>query len=175
MEQFLASVERRAYGIAKMAVGQREEALDIVQDAMLKLVQRYAHKPQDEWRCLFFKILHNRIRDWYRRNAVSNRWRVWLGKLGLGEDEEADPLAMFADTHTPGPGEALHDERSMGKLSSAVEKLPLRQQQAFLLRVWEGLSEEETAIAMGCSKGSVKTHFSRAREALKGALEGYIK
>ena len=76
MDQFLASVERRAYGIAKMAVGHREEALDIVQDAMLKLVQLYADKPQQEWRCLFFKILQSRIRDWYRRNKVRNRWRV---------------------------------------------------------------------------------------------------
>ncbi len=175
MDQFLASVERRAYGIAKMAVGQREEALDIVQDAMLKLVQRYAHKPQDEWKCLFFKILNNRIRDWYRRNAVSSRWRVWMDKLGFGEDGEADPLARFADNHTPGPSEALQGERSMDELASAIEKLPLRQQQAFLLRVWEGFSEAETAIAMGCSKGSVKTHFSRAREALKSALEGYVK
>ncbi len=174
MDEFLASVERRAYAMAKMAVGQREEALDIVQDAMLRLVQRYAHRPQDEWRCLFFKILQNRIRDWYRRNSVSNRWRVWLDKLGFGE-EEADPLAGFADTYTPGPSDRLQDEQSMDRLTVALEKLPLRQQQAFLLRIWEGLSEEETARAMGCSKGSVKTHLSRARETLRSVLEGYVK
>lgn len=173
MDQFLASVERRAYGIAKMAVGHREEALDIVQDAMLKLVQLYADKPEQEWRCLFFKILQSRIRDWYRRNKVRNRWRVWLDKLGFGEEDDGDPLARFADQNTPEPSRDLANERSMEELSEAVERLPLRQQQAFLLRVWEGLNEEETAIAMGCSKGSVKTHYSRAREALRYALEDY--
>ena len=173
MDQFLASVERRAYGIAKMAVGHREEALDIVQDAMLKLVQLYADKPQQEWRCLFFKILQSRIRDWYRRNKVRNRWRVWLDKLGFGEDDNEDPLARFADQAAPEPSLSVSNERSMQELNSALEQLPLRQQQAFLLRAWEGLSEEETAGAMGCSKGSVKTHYSRAREALRYALKEY--
>ena len=173
MDQFLESVERRAYSIAKMAVGHSEEALDIVQDAMLKLVQLYADKPEQEWRCLFFKILQSRIRDWYRRNKVRNRWRVWLDKLGFGEEEDEDPLARFADQTTLEPSHDLGNERSRQALNNTLEKLPLRQQQAFLLRAWEGLSEEETAIVMSCSKGSVKTHYSRAREALKYALEGY--
>lgn len=174
MDQFLESVERRAYCIAKMAVGQREDALDIVQDAMLKLVQLYADKPEQEWRCLFFKILQSRIRDWYRRNKVRNRWRVWLDKLGFGDEGNEDPLARMADPAEPEPSRAVNNERSMDRLNDAVEQLPLRQQQAFLLRAWEGLTEEETARAMGCSKGSVKTHYSRAREALRNALEEYV-
>lgn len=174
MDQFLASVERRAYCIAKMAVGQREDALDIVQDAMLKLVQLYADKPEQEWRCLFFKILQSRIRDWYRRNKVRNRWRVWLDKLGFGDEDNEDPLARMADPAEPEPSRGVNNERSMDRLNEAVEQLPLRQQQAFLLRAWEGLTEEETALAMGCSKGSVKTHYSRAREALRCALEDYV-
>lgn len=173
MDQFLASIERRAYGIAKAAVGNREEALDIVQDSMLKLVQRYADKSEHEWRCLFFTILQSRIRDWYRRNKVRNRWRIWLEKLGFGDEDEEDPMSRVADQQSLEPGAAIDNSRSMETLTSAVERLPLRQQQAFLLRAWEGLNEEETAMAMGCSIGSVKTHYSRARENLRSALEDY--
>lgn len=114
-------------------------------------------------------LLQSRIRDWYRRSRVRNRWRVWLG----GEEDEEDPLHNLADAESPGPAELLAGQRAMGALEQALQKLPLRQQQAFLLRTWEGLDVAETAHAMGCSEGSVKTHYSRAVHTLRILLEGH--
>jgi len=170
MDQFLRSIERHAYSIAMMAIGNREEALDIIQDAMFKLVQLYIDKPEQEWRCLFYKILQNQIRDRYRRNKVRNYWRVCLDKLGINNNDDEEPLERFADQNIQEPSQYLSTKRNIENIAQAINHLPLRQQQAFLLRAWEGLSEAETAIAMGCSKGSVKTHYSRAREALRSTL-----
>jgi len=166
------SVERQAYYMAKYAVGNREDALDIVQDTMLKLVQKYSSRPEAEWKCLFFKILQSKIRDWYRRNKVRNRWRTWFGK-NLDSSDAEDGLAQYPDPNACLPEQAVENEKSMTHLKNAVEKLPLRQQQAFLLRTWEGLSVAETAHAMGCSQGSVKTHLSRATNVLRAALVRY--
>lgn len=172
MDQFLRSIERHAYSITLMALGNREEALDIMQDAMFKLVQHYLDKPEQEWRMLFYTILQNQIRDRYRRNTVRNYWRVCLDKLGFGgEDEVKEPLARFADQTIQEPSQQISAQRNIEKIAEAISQLPLRQQQAFLLRCWEGLSEVETATAMGCSQGSVKTHLSRARAALRTLLE----
>lgn len=171
MDQFLASVERRAYCIALQAVGNREDALDLVQDAMLKLVQKYASKPSGDWPGLFHTILQSRIRDWYRRTKVRNRWRVWLDKLAFGDDDKEEPLERFSHPNDREASELVAGEQSMDALDSALQQLPRRQQQAFLLRAWEGLSVKQTATAMSCSEGSVKTHYSRATHALRGYLE----
>lgn len=173
MDRFLASVERRAYRMAWIATQHREDALDIVQDAMLRLVKGYADRPEPEWGPLFQRTLQNAIRDNYRRTAVRNRWRQWLGRGKPTEDEAAedDPLETRVASHAPGPDGELASRQAITVLESALQALPLRQQQTFLLRQWEGLSVAETAAAMGISDGSVKTHYSRAVQALRDKLE----
>lgn len=135
----------------------------------MTLAQRYAGRDEQEWGPLFHRILQNRIRDWYRRSLVRNRLRVWFGQT---EDED-DPLENQPDTQSSGPLGELEAGRFGAELERALGRLPNRQQQAFLLRAWEGLSVEETAQAMGCSTGSVKTHYSRAVHALREQLEDF--
>lgn len=159
--------------MARFATGNADDAHDIVQDAMLTLVRSYADRGEQEWGPLFHAILQSRIADWHRRSKVRNRFRVWFG--GKSEDDEADPLQNIADSHSPNPAGQLQDKQAMAALESAVRKLPVRQQQAFLLRVWEGLDVAQTARAMKCSEGSVKTHYSRAVHALREQLEEHLE
>ena len=172
MDRFLAGVEGRAYRMAWIATGNREDALDIVQDAMLRLVKGYAGRPEAEWPPLFQRIVQSSIRDWYRRSRVRNRWRQWLG-FGPDADDGGDPLETTIASQAPGPDGALAASHAIDALDAALRALPLRQQQAFLLRQWEGLSVAETAAAMGISEGSVKTHHSRAVQALRDRLEDH--
>ena len=171
LNRFLVDVERRAFRMAYLATGNREDALDIVQDAMFKLAQNYATRPSDEWPLLFQCILQSRIRDWYRRSKVRSYWNILVG--GLVTEDRDNPLsrAMAAEAHEP-PAQVLRDS-AMRRLEQGVQQLPLRQQQAFLLRVLEGLDVAQAARAMGCSPGSVKTHFSRAVHALRDMLEDH--
>jgi len=163
-------VERRAFVTARIATRNPEDALDIVQDAMLGLAKGYADRPAQEWGALFQTILQSRIRDWYRRSRVRNRFRVWFG----GEDDDSvDPVGELPDSAEPGPEKRLGGARAMSLLEQALTRLPLRQQQAFMLRAWEGFDTRETARAMGCSEGSVKTHYSRACEALRKVLKDF--
>jgi len=138
---------------------------------MLKLVQSYARRDEKEWGPLFHRILQSRIRDFYRRSLVRNRFRVWFGFNS--EDEEGDPLQNQADPSGSEPLQELESERFGDDLEQAISELPNRQQQAFLLRAWEGLSVKETANAMSCSEGSVKSHYSRAINSLKEKLEDF--
>jgi len=169
INRFLAEVERRAVVIAELAVGQREDALDLVQESMLRFVKHYAAKPETQWRPLFHRVLQNRIRDHYRRQRVRRRWLGWLP--GGGDDTDGDPIQQAADPVTRDPETLAAQEQDGDRLLAALEKLPARQQQAFLLRQWEGLSVRDTATAMGCSEGSVKTHLSRALKHLRGSLD----
>lgn len=172
LDKFLASVERRAFLIARTALADQDDALDTVQDSMLMLVRKYSHKSEDEWRLLFFKILHNRIRDVIRRRTVKNRFTGWLPSFSSPRDlEQDDPFQHVADAESNNPALAVERQQSMAALIEAVEKLPHRQQQAFMLRCWEGLSTVETASVMGCSQGSVKTHYSRALHSLQEQLQ----
>ena len=171
MGLFLASVERRAFRIARMAVGSTEDALDIVQDAMFELVKRYAYKSPSDWKPLFYRILMSRIRDWYRRSSVRNRWRTWLGTIRKEVNAgEADPIESLPSPSVYHPDTQVLIGDAMAALDRAIQALPLRQQQAFLLRAWEGFSVRETATAMNCTTGSVKTHYSRAVYALRERL-----
>ena len=170
MDQFLASVEVKAFRIARLSVRHDDEALDIVQDTMMKLVQKYADKSETDWPGLFFTILNSRINDWHRRSKVRNRWRAWLGKSDYDEEGAYDPIDAAPDLNQVAPEEHLMFQESAHQVECALRNLPLRQRQAFLLRMWEGMSVEQTAIAMGCSQGSVKTHCARALEKLKVAL-----
>ncbi len=174
MEQFLASVEKRAFRMAQIATRDNEDALDIVQDAMLSLVRRYGKKTEAEWKPLFFRILQNRIRDWHRRNAIRNCWRQWLRKGGKSDEEDADdPLVRHTEPANQSPVEQLIVKDTVAALEAALHRLPQRQQQTFLLRAWEGMSVNETAVAMGCSEGTVKTQYSRAVHSLRGVLEDH--
>lgn len=155
--------------MAQLATGNDDEALDLVQEAMLKLVQRYADRDGSEWGPLFHCILQSRIRDWYRRTRVRNRWREWFGKEQDGEGDTEDPIEMVPDPLAR-PDEELRRKRAGATLEAAIRTLPLRQQQAFLLRAWEELDVAQTAAAMKCSEGSVKTHFFRAVRALRKQL-----
>ena len=163
-------MERRAFHLARIATGNEDDALEIVQETMLKLVHRYSQKSGEEWPLLFHRILQSRIRDWYRRHTVRNRLRVWFSG---GEEEGDDPLENQPDLHGEGPLQALQSGRFASELERVLNTLPNRQQQAFLLRAWEGLSVEETAQAMGCSAGSVKTHYSRAIKVLRERLKEF--
>ena len=176
LERFLAAVEKRAFRMARVATGgSTEDALDIVQDSMLAFVRKYASRPESDWRPLFFRILQNQIRDWFRRQAVRNRWRGWLKSFpGADEaDQHEDPLEGVADQKTSEPPVELEHREAMVILEGALQKLPARQQQVFLLRVWEGMSIVETAAAMECSAGSVKSHYARAVSRLRRELEGH--
>ena len=158
--------------MARFATANADDAHDIVQEAMLTLVKSYASRREHEWGPLFHAILQSRITDWHRREKVRNRFRVWFGKRD--EEEEFDPLQNIADGRDSNPSGRLQDKQAMVALESAIQKLPARQQQAFLLRVWEGLDVAQTASAMKCSEGSVKTHYSRAVHTLREQLEDHL-
>lgn len=176
LADFLAEVERRAYKQAVFAVRDEETALDIVQDAMLKLTERYAGRPLTELPLLFQRILQNTIRDFYRRQKVRSMWTTPLSSLfgGSGEDDDYDPLETLeaaGDSKSEAPAEQLEQAQIVALIEKALEKLPARQRQAFLLRYWEEMDVAEAAKIMGCSQGSVKTHCSRATHALAVTLQ----
>lgn len=171
MDDFLASVERQALRMAELATRSEDEALDIVQDAMIRLVKSYSTKPEAEWKPLFFQILQNCIRDWARKKKVRDQWNG-LKNLWRGEEDE-DPIQALADPQGKHPGEQAALKDSADALDTALKTLPVRQQQTFLLRAWEEMSVAETARVMQCSEGSVKTHYSRAVHALRKRLEDH--
>ena len=168
MDEFLASVEQQAYRIALLALSDHDEALDVVQDTMMKLVSNYQHRPEKEWRTLFFSILHNRITDGHRKKTRSRRLFGWFDR---SEDVDEDNAVDRVESDTALPGQALEDSESMSSIHKALSGLPLRQQEAFMLRMVEGFDTNETAKIMGCSAGSVKTHLSRALGTLREVLE----
>lgn len=168
LDRFLAGVERRALRMAEFSVRNRDDAMEIVQDAMLKLAQRYGDRPATDWPPLFQRILQSRIMDHFRRQKVRNRLFVWFSRND--DDDDYDPIASAPDESLNNPLDRLSLEQGNAALIDAVGMLPERQRQAFLLRHWEGLSEKETAFAMQCSEGSVKTHLSRAMHSLRASL-----
>lgn len=177
LSAFLVFVERRAYKQARYAVRDEQAALDIVQDSMLKLSEKYGAKPSVELPMLFQRILQNTIRDYYRRYKVRATWTTQLSSILLGKDagDEADPLETLAPAEGSkqsfGPPDHLEKSQLIASIEDELKKLPPRQREAFLLRYWEELDVAETARAMGCSQGSVKTHCSRAAHTLAIALK----
>lgn len=169
MDRFLASVERRAYRMAQLSVRNPDDALDIVQETMLKLARHYAKSTPDEWSRLFFRILRNCVLDHHRRQAIGRRLFGWLPQARDGADVE-DPLAGVAGPDASRPDHRLAMGDAMSALEQAVAELPPRQRETFLLRTLEGLDVAETAAVMGCSEGSVKTHLSRAMQTLREKL-----
>jgi RNA polymerase sigma-70 factor (ECF subfamily) len=165
-------VERRAFKQAIFAVRDEDAALDIVQDAMLKLTEKYAGRPAPELPMLFQRILQNTIHDHFRRQKVRSTWTTLLSALGHKDDkdEDFDPLetlpARSDSNSATDPAQQRQQAEIVALIEQALARLPARQREAFLLRYWEELDVAETATAMGCSEGSVKTHCSRATNAL---------
>ncbi len=177
LNDFLKSVERRAFKRTAFAVRDEDSALDIVQDAMIRLTQSYADRPSNEWPMLFARILSNATLDWFRRQKVRNAVFQNLGDFESHHGDDDGDFDLLETLRVDKSGnEGAEDTASRGEtlkiIESEVEKLPARQREAFLLRYWEELDVAETAAAMGCSEGSVKTHCSRAVQALSKALHG---
>jgi RNA polymerase sigma-70 factor (ECF subfamily) len=169
LNDFLASIELKAFKIAQAGLRNEDDALDAVQDAMLQLARAYSDRTAEEWKPLFYRILENRIRDMQRRRTVRGRVMAWLPFRKDPDEEEYDPIAE-APSPDPPPTAKLEMDEAMVALEKALEALPGRQRQAFLLRNLEGLDVAQTAVAMGCSEGSVKTHYFRAVQALRARL-----
>jgi RNA polymerase sigma-70 factor (ECF subfamily) len=172
LNRFLAEVERRALRIAQIALRDRDEALDLVQEAMIKLVRNYSDRAEDEWPPLFYRILQNGIRDWHRRQKVRNRVMVWFGKSATADDDY-DVTEQAPDPAGRTPEAQLQTSEALRRLEDSLHELPARQREAFMLRTFEGLDVAGTATAMGCSEGSVKTHYSRAVHTLREKLGDY--
>ena len=175
LSDFLATSERRAFKQAMFAVRNEETALDIVQDSMMKLAEKYGDRPAEEFPMLFQRIIQNTIRDYYRRSKVRSLWTTLLSAFSSDDEEEHDPLETIeveSESYTPNsPDGQLEQSQLLVILEEEIKSLPPRQREAFLMRYWEDMDVAETASAMGCSEGSVKTHCSRATHALAVALK----
>ena len=171
LELFLASVERRAFIMARLSTRNDDDALDIIQDTMLRMVQKYTDKPADNWSPLFFRILANRLTDHHRRRGFS-RLLQWRGAEPGNDEAQAEPVDQLENA-SPEPDQALNASKIDESVRNALGKLPERQRQVFLLRQWHGMSVSETADALGISCGSVKTHLSRAQTGLRSKMQAY--
>lgn len=175
LSKFLELVERRAFKQAMFAVRDEDAALDIVQDAMLKLAHHYSERPCPELPLLFQRILQNTIHDYFRRKKTLQSHISNFSEFTTDEDEALDPLEFLIDASAVRAVESASDEvermQTMASIEEEISKLPARQREAFLMRYWEELDVAETAAVMGCTEGSVKTHCSRAVHALAKALQ----
>lgn len=174
LSNFLAGVERRAFKQAMFAIRDQDAALDVVQEAMIKLSEHYGDRPAAELPLLFTRILQNATHDHFRRQKVRNTWVTLFSALSPNADDDTDPLdTLEALEGTPqAESAATQVERAqvIAIIEEEIARLPARQREAFILRYWEDFDVAETAASMGCSEGSVKTHCSRATHALARAL-----
>jgi len=176
LSDFLRNVEKRAFKRAVYAVRDEDAALDIVQDAMIRLAERYADRPATEWPMLFQRILSNAMMDWFRHQKVRNAVLHNFSDFESGADSSDFDLLETLEAEnesrsTESTASTLERTQTLEAIESEVVKLPARQREAFLMRYWEEMDVAETAVAMGCSEGSVKTHCSRAVHALAKALK----
>lgn len=174
IEQFLIQIEKKAYRMAEISVGDHGDAMDILQESMIKLVTHYSERPSEQWKPLFYKILHNKITDWHRHQKIKNVLFFWKSDHIDDDGFNSDPIDNIADKYSgqKTPDQALELQQLTGTALETLNQLSVKQQQCFLLRSWEGLSVSDTAQIMGCSQGSVKTHYSRAVHKIKQTLEG---
>lgn len=171
LDDFLRQVQQRALGMARLATGSTDDALDLVQDAMCAFVRAYRDKPPNDRKPLFYRCLNNRIVDWHRKRQRRGRWLLpWSSGAELHTDGP-DAGAVAAPALRPDNVQA--DADFAEALDQSLRALPVRQRQVFLLRAWEGLNVAETATALRISGGSVKTHYFRALNALRQALEAF--
>jgi RNA polymerase sigma-70 factor, ECF subfamily len=167
LETFLRNIAPRAFRIARLGLREDQDALDAVQEAMIKLVRRYGTRPEREWPPLFYAILRNCVHDLQRSHRSRNSLMDWLRRFSPpGETETLDSTPEAA----PDPGDEVESQQELSRLERAIARLPARQREAFLLRNVEDMDVNETAAAMGCTEGSVKTHYSRAVRALREHL-----
>jgi len=176
LSNFLKGVEKRAFKRTAFAVRDDDSALDIVQDAMIRLSERYADRPPEELPLIFQRILSNATMDWFRRQKVRNALVSNMSDFETpGDDADFDLLESMESAEGSLGAESAADSVSRAQILLLIEHeigdLPARQREAFLLRYWEEFDVAETAVAMGCSEGSVKTHCSRAVHALAKALK----
>jgi len=174
LSDFLIAVERRAFKQTAYAVRDDHAALDIVQDSMMKLAEKYGDHPAAEFPMLFQRILQNTMRDFWRRQKVRNLWTSLLSSFGGNDpdNDDYDPLETIdVEDDSDEPSAQLARSQTIKLIERALEKLPARQREAFVLRYWEEMDVAETAKIMGCSDGSVKTHCSRAVHALAAELK----
>ena len=169
LAEFYREVERRAFRMAEIETRNASDAIDLVQDAMEALMQKYVRKPREEWRPLFYRILQNKIKDWQRKSIVRQRLHV----ARSNDESETDVIDKQAESSMKGPDQQYVQDVSMQRLQVALNRRSSRQRQTFLLRIWEGFDVAETARIMGCSAGSVKTHLSRAMGVLQEILQPY--
>jgi RNA polymerase sigma-70 factor, ECF subfamily len=176
LSDFLKRVEKRAFKRTAFAVRDDDAALDIVQDSMIRLAEKYVDRPAAELPLLFQRILSNATMDWFRRQKVRSAVVHNFSEFGGGGDDdgEFDILEVLDNLEGTVGTESASDSVSRDQILRIIEveigELPTRQREAFLLRYWEELDVAETASVMGCSEGSVKTHCSRAVHALAKAL-----
>lgn len=173
LDRFLAGIERRAFRIACLALRDRAEAEDAVQDAMIRLVRGYGRHPEHQWRPLFYRILKNRITDFQRRRKVRSAVMALWPSRG-SEDAAPDPVDSAVDPRGS-PDQVLEGEELLARIEELLAAMSGRQREAFLLRNFEGLDIAQTALAMDCSEGSVKTHYFRAMQTLNDALGEWKK
>jgi RNA polymerase sigma-70 factor (ECF subfamily) len=176
LNQFLASVEKRAFKRSYYHVRDEDAALDIVQDSMMKLAEHYGDKPMDELPMLFQRILSNTTLDWFRRqktkNALFSNFNEFESQQSQDDFDVLEILApLEGHERSESAEDTVNSQQIVAEIEIEIQKLPARQREAFLLRYWEELDVAETAAAMGCSEGSVKTHCSRAVQALDKALK----
>ncbi len=175
LSDFLAQVERRAFKQAAYAVRDDHAALDIVQDAMLKLSEKYSDRPAEEFPMLFQRILQNATHDYFRRQKVRNLWTTLFSSFSSGQEDDdehdvLETLSPHGDEGRNDPSMEVERSETLKQIEAALQKLPQRQREAFVLRYWEDMDVAETAAVMGCSEGSVKTHCSRAVHTLAAVL-----
>ena len=173
MEQFLIDIEKKAYRMVEISVRDHGEAMDILQEGMIKLVTNYSDKPSQQWKPLFYRILNNKITDWHRHQKVKNLLFFWKSEKADDNEEALDLIDNIEDKFSgqKAPVEALEKLQQQESVVEVLSGLSVKQQQCFMLRSWEGMSVAETANIMGCSEGSVKTHYSRAVHKIKQMLE----
>ena len=170
LQLFMQEVSGRALVMMDNACqGQQDIAMDLVQEAFIALHQHYGHKSSQEWYPLFYTILNNKLTDWRRKEARRQQRFGWL-RLNPLSDEDDDSELQIADHQQIEPSAFLSQSATVEEIQEAIQALPVRQQQAFMLRAWEEFDIATTAKIMDCSEGSVKTHYHRAIQSLKNAL-----
>ncbi len=166
LNQFFIAHEKKAYAIAFMSLNNQEDALDVVQDVMIKFVQKYSDKEKSCWVPLFYRMINNKVTDFHRANTKKNK----LFSFPTNNEEQEEPLSNFEDKNQIDIINQINNEMTISHLQIALNDLPTRQLQSFMCRIWEGLSVAETAQSMKCSQGSVKTHLFRALSNLRSKV-----
>lgn len=169
IERFLQQIELKAFKMALMATKSEADALDLVQNSMMKLVEKYANHAEQELKPLFYAILQNQIKNWFRSESQRSKWFFWQ-KTPYDDDDETE-LSQPEGVDMADPEAHLVQQQESQNLLAVLQNLPIKQQQCFLLRSWEGMSVKETAKVMQCTEGTVKTHMSRASMKLKGCID----